>query len=247
MGFKALIRVLLILVLLMMQAAAHCESQPDFDVRLGGERSAWPQALPKLQLRVADLRGWTPSAISDCVAVFKERRYRCSLGKEGVASDKVEGDKKTPVGTFRLLSVLYRGAAPRTGGLRVDALQPDWGWCEDYQRFPAVYNHIVRMPHPCVRVGMWRPDELYHLIVVVDYNFPKIFTQDQAPGGQPVPGRGSGIFVHLSTKNAAGAYDYTGTAGCVSLSKPDLIEILSGLGPNARIQVAPNRVVTFLP
>src|SRR6185295_1919889 len=84
MGSIASIRVSLFLVLLLMPAAAHCESQPDFDVRLGGERSAWPQALPKLQLRVADLRGWTPAAISDCVAVFKERRYRCSLGKEGV-------------------------------------------------------------------------------------------------------------------------------------------------------------------
>ena len=39
---------------------------------------------------------------------FGKYRIKCAIGKRGITSRKIEGDKKTPRGTFRLKSVLYR-------------------------------------------------------------------------------------------------------------------------------------------
>lgn len=40
--------------------------------------------------------------------LFKNLKFRCSLGKNGVAKNKVEGDKCTPSGIYRLKQVFYR-------------------------------------------------------------------------------------------------------------------------------------------
>lgn len=223
--------------------ARAADTRADFDG--GSAAGAWPSDWPHWQPKPvqAAARLWT-SDVSACVATAGGRRFRCSLGKNGVSADKREGDGTTPIGTFRLLAIFYRGNPPATAGLQAVPLQPDWGWCEDDQRFPAAYNRLVLMPHPCVRFGMWRTDELYDLIVVVDYNHPKIYVNDRDPE-QPVPGKGSAIFIHLSTKDSAGAYDYTGTAGCISFAREDLLAILRQLGPKATVTVGANRVVTF--
>ena len=40
--------------------------------------------------------------------VFDEFTFRCCIGKKGTAKRKIEGDKKTPVGTFSLGNLYYR-------------------------------------------------------------------------------------------------------------------------------------------
>ena len=39
---------------------------------------------------------------------FDKYKIKCAIGKRGITSKKVEGDKKTPRGTFRLKSIFYR-------------------------------------------------------------------------------------------------------------------------------------------
>ena len=39
---------------------------------------------------------------------FKEYKIKCSIGKRGITSRKVEGDQKTPKGVFTIKSMLYR-------------------------------------------------------------------------------------------------------------------------------------------
>ena len=40
--------------------------------------------------------------------VFKDFIFKCSIGKKGLSASKVEGDNKTPKGTFSLDKLYYR-------------------------------------------------------------------------------------------------------------------------------------------
>ena len=34
--------------------------------------------------------------------------FKCSIGKNGITTKKIEGDKKTPIGTFKIGHLYYR-------------------------------------------------------------------------------------------------------------------------------------------
>jgi L,D-peptidoglycan transpeptidase YkuD (ErfK/YbiS/YcfS/YnhG family) len=138
-----------------------------------------------------------------------------------VRVDKREGDGATPVGRFPLRRVLYRPdrlSAPITR-LPVAALAPDDGWCDD----PAdpQYNKPVRLPYAARHEELWRADALYDVIVVIGHNDAPV-----------VAGMGSAIFMHL-----AGA-DYRPTQGCVALARQDLLDVLTGAGPDTILEIA---------
>ena len=40
--------------------------------------------------------------------IHNKIRYKCAIGKKGIARKKKEGDKKTPAGIFTLGKVFYR-------------------------------------------------------------------------------------------------------------------------------------------
>lgn len=150
------------------------------------------------------------------------RRIACAIGRSGVRNDKVEGDGATPSGCFPLRRVLYRPdrlAPPRTA-LPVAALNPHDGWCDDSS--DALYNQQIRQPYAASFEMLWRTDEVYDVIVVLGHN--------DSPA---VPGRGSAIFMHVATK------DYGPTAGCIALSRPDLLAVLEDCDPRARIWIPP--------
>jgi L,D-peptidoglycan transpeptidase YkuD (ErfK/YbiS/YcfS/YnhG family) len=153
------------------------------------------------------------------------RRFACALGRGGIRADKVEGDGATPAGCYPLRRVLYRPdrlAPPRTA-LPVAALSPHDGWCDD----PAdpLYNQQIRQPFGASFEVLWRTDALYDVIVVLGHN--------DAPA---VPGKGSAIFMHVASR------DYAPTAGCIALARSDLLAILEGCDPRARLCIpAPGR------
>ena len=67
---------------------------------------------------------------------------------------------------------------------------------------------------------LWRDDDVYDLIIPIGYNDSPI-----------IAGKGSAIFLHIAKP------DYSGTEGCIALSKPDLLEILQLLPNNACIEI----------
>lgn len=153
--------------------------------------------------------------------IWNGRRLACAIGRSGVRADKVEGDGATPAGCFALRRVLYRPdrlAPPRTA-LPVAALNPHDGWCDD----PAdpLYNQQVRQPYAASFEMLWRTDEVYDVIVVLGHN--------DSPA---IPGKGSAIFMHVATR------DYSATAGCIALSRLDLLAVLEDCDPRARIWIA---------
>lgn len=132
-------------------------------------------------------------------------KLRAAFGRGGTRLEKREGDGATPTGTLQLLRILYRAdrLPPPRCGVPVEPLSPQDGWCDD----PAdtAYNRPVRLPYPASHEELWRGDELYDIIGVLDWNI-----------SPAVPGRGSAIFLHIATP------DYAPTAGCVALARLDL-------------------------
>ncbi len=150
-------------------------------------------------------------------ALFMGRRLPCTIGRGGITDDKREGDMATPRGTHRIVGMLYR--PDRVTGLPAWAqpIGPRDLWSDDPR--DAAYNLPVRAPHGFSHEALRRPDPLYDLVLVVDWNLPA------------VPGRGSAIFVHSWRRRG-----YP-TAGCVAFAPRDLFWIASRLRWGERLLI----------
>lgn len=145
-------------------------------------------------------------------ARFRGRRLPCAVGRAGIRRAKREGDGASPAGRHRIVGLLYR---PDRIGRQ---LLPRWAvpirprdlWSDD----PADpdYNLLVRAPHRYGHERLWRPDPLYDLVLLTDWNWPRA-----------ARGRGSAIFLHLWRKPRHP------TAGCVAFSRRDLLWIVRRL------------------
>jgi L,D-peptidoglycan transpeptidase YkuD (ErfK/YbiS/YcfS/YnhG family) len=116
--------------------------------------------------------------------------------------------------------VLYRAdrvRRPRTP-LTLRAIRADDGWCEDEAN--RNYNRLVKLTRRSGADRLTREDNLYDLVIVLGYN------------DRPrVKGRGSAIFVHLARPG------YAPTAGCIALSRRDLLMLLAQLRRGSAIVV----------
>lgn len=162
--------------------------------------------LTRLAVRTSNARSATGRLHAGAVVL------KCALGRAGVRRTKREGDGATPAGAFALLSLSFRADRNRALRCRLPrrAIRPGDGWCDD--PISPVYNRPVRLP---VRAGaeeMWRADELYDIVVVLDYNL--------APRRK---GTGSAIFFHCARP------DFAPTAGCVAISPGDMRRLLPRL------------------
>ncbi|WP_298215295.1 L,D-transpeptidase [Acidocella sp.] len=135
---------------------------------------------------------------------------RAAHGRGGVTAAKREGDGATPAGLLRLVRVLYRAdrLAPPRCAVPLEPISPRDGWCDDAA--DAAYNRAVRLPCAARHEALWREDGVYDIIGILDWNLEPV-----------TPGRGSAIFLHLATP------DYAPTAGCIALSRPDLLAALA--------------------
>jgi L,D-peptidoglycan transpeptidase YkuD (ErfK/YbiS/YcfS/YnhG family) len=141
------------------------------------------------------------------------------LGRRGVSDHKREGDRTTPAGTFGFAGTMF-GIGPNPGVHypyhRI--ICGDW-WVEDprspyYNRF----HHVRCGAPPPFRVtseDMSKSPTAYRHLAVIDYNTHPV-----------VPGRGSGIFLHVSHGNP--------TLGCVSVALPQLLKLLRWFDPAKR-------------
>lgn len=157
---------------------------------------------------------------------FGKKTYRCALGKSGVTVTKKEGDNKSPVGRYGLRSVYYRYdklRRPIYSQVPLMALLEEDGWCDDPD--DKAYNKSVMLPYHASAEKLWRDDDLYDVLVVLGYN------------DEPVhAGKGSAIFMHVARD--LDDDKYTGTEGCVSLKKSDLLEILPALTLETSLEIA---------
>ena len=117
--------------------------------------------------------------------------WTAHLGRNGVSATKREGDKTTPAGAFGIQPVMY-GLGPNPGvRYRYHRIVcGDW-WVEDVRSpFYNRFHHVPCGTKPPFRItseDMSRSPISYRYLAVIDYNTHPI-----------VPGRGSGIFLHVS-------------------------------------------------
>lgn len=141
-----------------------------------------------------------------------------ALGRGGILANKREGDGGTPRGSFRPRRLWWRGdrhSRPRTF-LPARIITGEDAWCEDPK--DRHYNRGIRLGAGQGGDRLKRADHLYDFIVEIDHNTrPRI------------AGRGSAVFLHLARDN------FGPTAGCVSMTKSAMLQLLRRLGPRTRI------------
>jgi L,D-peptidoglycan transpeptidase YkuD (ErfK/YbiS/YcfS/YnhG family) len=143
-----------------------------------------------------------------------------ALGRAGIRALKREGDGGTPLGRFSIRQVLYRAdrvLRPRTK-LSLHAIRATDGWCEDPG--DRNYNRLVKLSPRSNADRLTRADHVYDLVLVLGFN------------DRPrVRGKGSAIFVHLARPG------FTPTAGCIALTRRDLLAVLAEARPGSAIWV----------
>ena len=151
---------------------------------------------------------------------YKNLKFRCALGKAGIKKKKKEGDNITPEGTFKIIRVYYRRDKIKNIStlIKKKEIKKKIGWCDD----PAssFYNKEIKLPSKFSHEKLYRKDNLYDLILVLNYNINPI-----------IKNKGSAIFIHITRKN------YEPTAGCIALKKRDLVELLKKIKKNTKIKI----------
>ena len=149
---------------------------------------------------------------------YKDFIFKCSIGKKGLSTKKVEGDKKTPVGTFSLDKLYYRHdriRKPKTK-LKCIPIKKNMGWCDDIKS-KKNYNRLINIKQKVRYEKMHRFDRKYDLVVPIKYNFLK-----------PKLGKGSAIFLHV-TKN------FIPTSGCIAIKESDFLILLRLINKKTKI------------
>jgi|TARA_B100001540_G_scaffold291761_1_gene289572 L,D-peptidoglycan transpeptidase YkuD (ErfK/YbiS/YcfS/YnhG family) len=151
--------------------------------------------------------------------IIDEFKFRCCIGKNGLTKNKLEGDKKTPKGIFKLGSVYYRKdrvKKPNTN-LKIKIIKSNHGWCNDFKN--KNYNKEIILSKNNKGEKIYRKDHKYDYFVQIKYN---------SPNAKPL--KGSAIFLHL-TKN------FKPTAGCIAVDFNSMLIILKLLTLKSKIKI----------
>ena len=147
-------------------------------------------------------------------------KFRCCIGKKGSTSNKKEGDKKTPKGTFEIENLYFRKDRKKKPLTLLNCIEikKNMGWCDD-ARFPKKYNKLFQIEKKIRHEKLIRKDHKYDFLIPIKYNFKK-----------PITNRGSCIFIHL-TRN------YRPTAGCIALKEKDFLIMIKIIKKNSKIKI----------
>jgi L,D-peptidoglycan transpeptidase YkuD (ErfK/YbiS/YcfS/YnhG family) len=149
---------------------------------------------------------------------FAGRFFPASIGKTGITANKREGDNATPSGNHKIISVLYRPDRVRKPCDWAKTIKPYDIWSDDVK--DPNYNRIGKHPYGYNHEVLSRPDPLYDVILLTDWNWPLT-----------TKGKGSAIFVHSWRKPRHP------TEGCVALASHHLLWITKRLKPYSKVIV----------
>ena len=136
----------------------------------------------------------------------------------GLAKKKVEGDLKTPRGSFNFRYLMYR--SDRISNIRTKLekikIKKKFGWCDDTSSND--YNKLIQFPFKKKAERLYLKENVYDLILVMNYNVNPILKN-----------KGSAIFLHLAKPG------FPGTEGCIAIEKEPLFEIAKNITDNSKI------------
>ena len=151
---------------------------------------------------------------------YKNLKFRCALGKAGIKKKEREGDNVTPKGTFKITKIYYRHDKIKNIKTLIKKIKikKNMGWCDDSTS--SFYNRQIELPSQLSHERLYRNDNLYDLILILNYNTNPI-----------IKNKGSAIFIHITNKY------YRKTKGCIALSKENLIELVSKIKEKTKIKI----------
>jgi len=149
---------------------------------------------------------------------YKDFKFKCALGKAGVGKKKIEGDNITPKGTFEIVKIYYRSDRIKKiySKIKLFKINKKMGWCNDPTS--KKYNQLIKLPSKYTHEKLYRQDNVYDLVVVLNYNTTPI-----------IKNKGSAIFIHVAKKN------YKKTEGCVALKKKHLVKLIKNIKNKTKI------------
>jgi len=151
---------------------------------------------------------------------YKKLKFKCALGKSGIGKKRKEGDNITPKGTFKIVKIYYRDDRIKKiySKIKTFKINNKMGWCDDSNS--KKYNQLIKLPSEYTHEKLYRKDNVYDLVIVLNYNMSPI-----------VKNKGSAIFIHVAKKN------YKKTAGCIALKKHHLLRLIKEIKSKTRIVI----------
>lgn len=153
------------------------------------------------------------------ILLCDEFKFKCSIGKNGKTSRKIEGDGKTPRGVYSLGPLYFRKNIfpDLSTKLKKIVIEKNLGWCDDIKS--KFYNKPIIVNNKIRHEKLYRQDRKYDLLIPINYNTKKIKKN-----------KGSAIFLHL-TKN------YEKTEGCVAIKKKEMLILLKLINKKTKIEI----------
>ena len=120
---------------------------------------------------------------------YKNFKFRCALGKNGVGVKKIEGDNITPKGTYKIIKVYHRKDRIKkiNSKFKLIEIKKNMGWCDDPNS--SEYNKLIKLPTKYGHEKLHKRSNVYDLILVLNYNI-----------NPTVKNKGSAIFFHIAKK-----------------------------------------------
>ena len=151
--------------------------------------------------------------------LYDEFKFKCSIGKNGKTSKKIEGDNKTPKGLYALGPLYYRkNRLPKLSTkLKKIEIMKNFGWCDDVKS--KFYNKPIKINSKVRHEKLYRNDKKYDLLIPIEYNSKR-----------PKKNKGSAIFLHLTS-------NYKKTQGCVAIKEKDMLILLKLINKKTKIKI----------
>jgi len=121
--------------------------------------------------------------------IYKNYKFYCVVGKAGIKKKLKEGDNITPKGIFKIIKVFYRADRIKKIYTKIKKIKikKNFGWCDDPKS--KFYNKLIKLPQKYSYEKLYRRDNIYDLIAVLNYNI-----------NPTIKNKGSAIFLHVAKK-----------------------------------------------
>ena len=150
--------------------------------------------------------------------IIGDFNLECCVGKNGLNSNKKEGDYSTPKGLFKLKKLYFR--KDRIGmsmcKIKKKIITKNIAWCDNSNH--KKYNEEILVFDNKNKENFYRKDHKYDYLITINHNDKKI------------PFKGSAIFIHLTS-------NYKPTAGWIALKKKDFEIMLKLINQKTRIRI----------
>ena len=156
--------------------------------------------------------------VSKKYLTYQNNKVKCAIGKRGIGKKQKEGDQITPRGTFKIKNILYRKDKINyiRSVIKKTPIKKNMGWCDDPKS--KDYNKLIKYPFNYKSEKLYRPKNIYDIILVLDFNMRPIKKN-----------KGSAIFIHISNNK------YSPTQGCIAIKKKELLKLIKFIDKKTKI------------